>query len=229
MNRNQRNKGNQKTRQLIIQEAARLMYEDGIDQFHTAKFTAAKKILLGNSSQIRKTPSFLPSNGEIAQALDALADFHEGDSRTIRLFEMRILTLEVMQNLEPFFPRLIGSVSTGRIKKNSDIDLHIFTDDFEQLVNHIEKLRWYYEMQEVTILKSGKLASYTHIYLDQEFPVELSVYPLQELRVRGRSSTDGKPIIRLSPSKLLDLILMDHPAQWEKYLYQKETQPCNML
>ena len=38
---------------------------------------------------------------------------------------------------------------------------------------------------------------YTHIYLQADFPVELSVYPRAELRVVSRSSTDGKPIKRL--------------------------------
>ena len=38
---------------------------------------------------------------------------------------------------------------------------------------------------------------YTHIYLQADSPVELSVYPRAELRVVSRSSTDGKPIKRL--------------------------------
>jgi hypothetical protein len=38
---------------------------------------------------------------------------------------------------------------------------------------------------------------YRHLYVEADFPVELSVYPLIELRVTGRSSTDAKRLKRL--------------------------------
>jgi hypothetical protein len=41
--------------------------------------------------------------------------------------------------------------------------------------------------------------------------VELTVYPRGELRHRPRSSTDGKPIERLSLAAVLSLIDREHP------------------
>jgi predicted nucleotidyltransferase len=114
-----------------------------------------------------------------------------------RLLAMRATAIAIMEDLAPFQPRLIGSVSTGRIRKDSDIDLHVFTDNIEELEQHLYDLQWLYQKNQVLMKQNNQFIEYTHIYIDADFPVELSVYPLQSLRVRGRSSTDGKPIIRL--------------------------------
>lgn len=195
------------------------MYEEGVKQFHTAKWRAAKNIL----AQGRKKKAYvrtrdLPSNGEISEQVYLLASMYEGVTLAERLFSMRILALEVMALLEPFSPRLIGSVSTGRVKKNSDIDLHIFTDNIEALETHISSLSWLYEKETVVINYLGGHREFTHIYLDAEFLVELSVYPKNDIRIRTRSSTDGKPIDRMPYWRLFELIQAEHADEWSDYI-----------
>jgi len=134
-------KGNPQLRQMLVREAARLMYEEGVNQFHDAKHMAAKRILgQGQKGAFQARTRDLPSNGEISGEIAALAQFHEGDALTQRLFSMRITALEVMSKLTEFSPRLIGSVSTGKIRKGSDIDLHNFTDSIESLTLHLKSL-----------------------------------------------------------------------------------------
>ena len=198
-------------RRLLVQEAARLMFEEGVSQYLDAKKKAAKRIL---GRQIKN----LPSNGEISDELYRLATFHQGDARNDTLFEMRLLAMEVMEQLSEFSPGLIGSVSTGRIRKGSDIDLHLFTDSLETVQNRIEELRWEYEIKQVWIQKNGQNTEYNHIYVDLNYPVELSVYPLNDIRIRSRSSTDGKPIERLKVARVRELIMSEHAEAWEKYL-----------
>ena len=219
MRKNQFVKGNIQLRQTILREAARLMYEEGVGQYYTAKWRAAKRVLGQGGKKVRSIRTRdLPSNGEISQALFQLAQLYEGNTIQDRLFAMRISALEIMEKFEQFCPRLIGSVSTGRIKKTSDIDLHLFTDHIEILESHINLLGWPYERDQITIKYNGKFREFTHFYLEHEFPLELSVYPLSEIRVRGRSSTDGKPIVRLSYEKLLRLIEQEHASEWDQYL-----------
>ncbi|TQV81068.1 nucleotidyltransferase [Aliikangiella coralliicola] len=198
-------------RRLLVREAARLMYEEGVDQYLDAKRKAAKRIL---GKQTRD----LPSNGEIAEELFQLSQFHQGDELEATLFEMRILAMDVMENLAEFSPRLIGSVSTGKVRQGSDIDLHVFTNSLENLQAHLEAAKWSYSLKKIWIQKSGRPAEFTHIYLDFDYPVELSIYPENEIRVRGRSSTDGKPIERLSASKLRDLVMNEHSEAWKEYI-----------
>ncbi len=206
-------------RQLITHEAARLIYEEGVSQYHTAKSMAFKNVLsAGGRAPNYRNPSFLPSNGEICEAVNRLADLYEGEARQNRLFDMRVLALECMRQLSEFSPRLIGSVSTGNIKNSSDIDIHIFTDNIEELLSHLASLGWAYERDDITIAQQGTYKQYTHLYIDRGYPVELSVYTEKDIRIRTRSSTDGKPIVRYSVNKLLELILVEHGEQWHQLL-----------
>ena len=131
---------------------------------------------------------------------------------------MRIVALEAMKAIAAFEPRLIGSVSTGHIRKGSDVDLSVFTDDDGALETHLRGLRWAYDREPVSIQKFGEIREYLHYHVADVFPVELTVYPVRELRFRPRSSTDGKPIVRVRIASLRALLLRDHAEAWAAYL-----------
>jgi hypothetical protein len=206
-------------RAVIAAEAARLMYEESVKQYLTAKRMAAKR-LLGRVAgrRVRYRPVDLPSNGEIRDALLALSELAEGSRRRRRLFAMRVVGLEAMRALAPFEPRLIGSVSTGHIRKGSDIDLQVFTDDDGALEMHLHTLGWAYERQPVSIQKFGEIREYLHYHVADAFPIELTVYAVRELRFRPRSSTDGKPIVRVRARALEALIAREHAEAWAAYV-----------
>jgi hypothetical protein len=200
-------------------EAARVMYQEGVKQYFTAKRIAAKRVLgRVGGRRLRFRPQELPSNGEIRDALLHLAELAEGDRRGRRLFAMRVVALEAMRELLPFEPRLIGSVSTGHVRRGSDIDLHVFTDDEGALEGHLGALGWIYEIERVFIVKGGKPREYTHAHVADVFSIELTVYPRRDRFTRPRSSTDGKPIERLDPPTLEALIAREHPDEWGDYL-----------
>jgi hypothetical protein len=203
----------------IAVEAARLMYEEGVKEYFTAKRMAAKR-LLGRveGRRTRHRPADLPSNGEIRDALLLLAEAAEGPARTRKLFAMRVVALEAMRRLEPFEPRLIGSVSTGHVRRGSDIDLSLFTDDDEAVERHLGELGWQFETARVTIHKFGELRDYLHHHVEERFPIELTVYPMRELRFRPRSSTDGLPIVRVRAKALESMLAREHGEAWKRYL-----------
>jgi hypothetical protein len=105
-------------KQRVAKEAATLLYFGAEKEYKQAKLHAAET--LGTH--------FLPSNLEVALALDRLADEQEGANRKIRLIEMRNEALKVMRLLSEFGPVLIGSVWRGTIKVGSDIDIAVYTD-----------------------------------------------------------------------------------------------------
>lgn len=202
----------------LAQEAARLMYEEEVKQYFTAKRMAAKRILgKRHGRKLRYRPQDLPSNGEIQAALLHLAELAEGPARTERLAAMRIVALESMRALEPFSPRLIGSVSTGHIRRGSDIDIQVFTDDVDGLERHLQVLGWVYDKQPVTIRVGGQVRDYLHFHIADIFAIELTIYSRRELRKRPRSSTDGKPINRLRAHQVEMLIRTEHPHDWHHY------------
>ena len=169
------------------------------------------------------------SNGKIRDALLSLAQLAEGDLRTRRLFATRITALESVRALAPFEPRLIGSVSTGHIRRGSDIDLQVFTPDPDALENHLNALGWAFEREPVTIQKFGEIREYLHFHVVDVFALELTVYEPRELRFRPRSSTDGKPIVRMGEKALEALLLKDHGEPWSRSLVTGEVEGMEEL
>src|SRR5919106_54526 len=114
---------NDKLRQAIALEAARLMYERVESEYYTAKRKAAKRLCRRGVK-----PEDLPSNAEIREQIQVFARIHEGDRRTENLRDMRLEAVRLRRVRRPSRPRLIGSVMTGHVRKGSDIDLHVFAD-----------------------------------------------------------------------------------------------------
>src|SRR5436305_5303494 len=132
----------EKLRQAIAFEAARLMYERVESEYFTAKRKAAKRLCRRACK-----PEDLPSNAEIRELIQSFARLHEGDQRTQHLREMRLHALRLMRLLRRFRPRLIGSVMTGRIRQGSDIDLHLFTDSVEAVSNILESEGYQFDVE----------------------------------------------------------------------------------
>src|ERR1700682_5645359 len=123
-----------KLRQAIALEAARLMYERIESEYFTAKRKAAKRLCRRGVK-----PLDLPSNSEIRDQIQVFARIHEGDKRNQNLRQMRLQALYLLRLLAVFKPRLIGSVMTGHVRKGSDIDIHIFTDQVGLVTATLER------------------------------------------------------------------------------------------
>ena len=197
----------------IADEAARLLIEGEAEHYLDAKKKAANTVLHG--AWARKKD--LPGNGEIRDAVLRRTALAEGEDRDARLFAMRITALEHMELLAGYRPRLIGSVATGHARRGSDIDLHVFPEDPDRLERDLRDLGARFSREEVLIRTSTGFHTYVHLHLDARFPVELSVYTPAELRVTTRSSTDGRPIDRVSASRLRALLQREHPEGWERW------------
>jgi hypothetical protein len=211
-------------RAALAQLAAQIMYGEQVKQYFTAKRLAARRLLgriEGKATRYR--PHDLPSNGEIKEALLELVTEIEGDGRTQRLFAMRIVALEALEALSEFHPRLIGSVATGHVRSGSDVDLHVFAWHPADVESRVKQLGWTYETQHVSILKHGKIMNFTHVHVEDVFPIELTVYPPNELAHRPRSSTDGKPIVRIRDVGLRRICEKEHPEHWKRYLEEGST------
>ncbi len=108
----------------------------------------------------------LPSNFEVANALDRISDEEEGTPRRERLLQMRREALTIMAVLKDFYPRLVGSVWRGTAHHNSDIDIEIFALNPQAAVTQLERNGFSVERSEqMTVTKKGKLETSFHIYL----------------------------------------------------------------
>ena len=173
------------------------MYFEGIKEYLRAKRKAARHIGV----------TLYPNNAEIRDALDRLAEAHEGPARQDRLLALRRTALEVMEVLDDFDPRLIGSVLTGHIKTTSDVDLHAFCDDHERVGDRLLEAGYDVSFELIMTRKGGEFREFPHYYLAAAAgPVEVSVYPLEDLKRPQRSSITHKRMERATLSKLRRLI-----------------------
>jgi hypothetical protein len=200
----------ERTRRHIALLAARLMYERTESEYFTAKRKAARQL----GVEYRFRPKDLPSNAEIREQIRVLASFYEGEKRDDDLLRMRLAALRMMRLLEPFRPRLIGSVLTGHVRKGSDIDLHVFTDHLSAIVTVLEDERLEHAVQHKRIRKHGEERVFTHVHFadDAGHGFELTVYGSDKVNYPFKSSITGKPIERASIPALEQLLRGENPS-----------------
>lgn len=196
----------QKLRQAIALEAARLMYERAESEYFTAKRKAAKRLCRGHVK-----PSDLPSNSEIRDQIQLFARLHEGDKRTAHLKEMRLAALAMMRLLRPFKPRLIGSVMTGHVRKGSDIDIHVFSNSAGLVTDILENEGYQFDVERKAITKFSESRVFTHIHVFDRFNFELTVYDEDKAHYVFKSSITGKAIERASIAELEELLQREYP------------------
>jgi hypothetical protein len=197
---------NSKLRQQIAWEAARLMYDRQESEYYRAKLKAARRLGHGWTK-----PADLPSNAEVRDQVQLLARMHEGDARRDNLRGMRLAALAMMERLERFRPRLIGSVLTGHIRQGSDVDIHLFSDSVEAVGHALEQHGLPYDVERKLVRKHGEARTYTHVHVPAEFTFELTVYAASEAHYVFKSSITGKPIERASIAELRQLLEREYP------------------
>lgn len=176
-------------------------------EYYQAKQKAARRTVRGWVK-----PADLPSNAEIREQVQVLSRLHEpdADAKRTTLAAMRIRALWWLRQLQPFHPKLIGSVLTGSIRDGSDIDVHVFCNHAAAVCDLVESLGFVCEMERKHVVKDSEHRVFTHIHVKDVFPLELTVYELKWLGHRFKSSITNKPIERIGASELEKLVMMQH-------------------
>lgn len=195
-----------KLRRQIAWEAARLMYDRRESEYFRAKMKAARYIFRG-----RVKPADLPSNAEIRDEIQVLARMHEGETRNANLRAMRLEALRLMRVLARFRPRLIGSVWTGHVRRGSDIDIHLFSDSLEAITAALENDGAVFDVQRKRVRKHGEERVFTHVHIQDRFPIELTVYASDKAHYVFKSSVTGKAIERASLKELEQFLIDEQP------------------
>lgn len=108
----------------------------------------------------------MPSNREVAEELDLLAEEIEGEKRKERLIQMRKDALGLMSLLQNFHPLLIGSVWRGTAHRHSDIDIVTFHDEPAEILQKLRENNIRIEQAEwQSITKQGQKKTSFHIHL----------------------------------------------------------------
>jgi len=189
-----RSNGDDRARQMLAQEAARIIVEQGLRDFRAAKMKAAER--LGMS-----TRGSLPRNAEIEIAVSEHLALYGREAHSDFLFTMRETTLAVMRVLSVFTPRLVGPVLIGTADENSAINLHVFSDSAEAVAAELRSLGHRYRPYERRLKTSRGRGATPETFAGLQFEfegelVEATVFPVDGIRQAPISPIDGKPMKR---------------------------------
>lgn len=193
--------GNDRARQLLAQEAARIIVEQGVQDYRVAKTKAAERLGMRDRGS-------LPGNAEIERAVSDHLRLFGRESHVDLLRLMRHAALAAMDMLASFTPRLVGPVLHGTAAANSPINLHLFADSSELVALKLQENSVQYRAFERR-LKSRRDQTETFAafgFTQNESPIEATVFPVDGVRQAPISPVDGRPMRRADRKVVLDLL-----------------------
>ena len=182
---------NDRARRMLAQEAARIIVEQGIQDFRVAKHKAAERLGL-------KDRGSLPGNSEIERAVGEHLKLFGRESHVSFIRALRGIALSAMEILSPFSPRLVGPVLHGTAAANSAINLHVFCDTPELIALRLDANHLSYRTYERR-LKSRRDRAVTYAgyrFVHDDAAVEATVFPVDGVRQAPISPVDGRPMQR---------------------------------
>jgi hypothetical protein len=193
----------QRNRHRVAQEAARLMSEHGIRDFHHAKLKAAERLGILDTQA-------LPRNREIEDALREHQRLFQGDTQPSLLRQRREAALEAMRFLSPFEPRLVGAVLDGTADAHSAVCLHVFDDDAAAVAVFLQDNGVPFEAQSRRLrMSADEQRDYpVMLFSADDLPFDLTVLPRDALRQAPLDRIDEKPMRRATPA-MIEMLLAE--------------------
>jgi len=180
--------------------AARIMAEDGTQDYSAAKRKAARQAGVSSTQQ-------LPDNREIDVALRSWQALYQRDTREPVLRELRQAALAAMKLLQPFNPWLIGSVLSGTAGPHSDINLQLFTDDGKALELFLLSQQQEYQVGDRRMRIGDRAIDASVIsFVMQGIVVNATLLPLDLQRITQKTG-DGRTVERASMAQVEALLV----------------------
>jgi hypothetical protein len=190
----------QQMRTRIAAAAARLMAEDGVEDFALAKRKAARQLGAEDTQS-------LPKNEEIEAELRAYQSLYQGEEQRERIQYLRRCALDAMQLLERFRPYLAGPVLSGTAGRYSDIDLQLFTDDGKAVEHFLLSRDIEYDISDERRFAGDQARAVSVLKVDwRGVPINLAIYTLKEERGTLRATFAGRPIERAGIQAVAQLL-----------------------
>ncbi len=196
-------------RQLIAQQAARMMAEDGIHDFAYAKKKAGKQLGVSENS-------VLPTNAEIEGEIRLYHEIYNADEQPQELAKLRQAALLTMQLFERFNPHLTGSVLDGTAGKFSQTNIHLFADSAKDVEMFLLNQQIPYESSEKAYRISDKPSKDKKEKVRKTVPIftletelglqKLSVFAIDDMRVAVKRTVDSSNAERMDIDELKQLL-----------------------
>jgi len=179
--------------------AARLMAEEGVQDYAYAKQKAARQAGLADTQA-------LPDNREIEAALREYQGLYQSENQPAELRRLREVAVKVMREFAEFRPMLVGAVLNGTANQFSEVTLQLFVDDPKSLALFLVNRRHRFEQGKRRVRVGDDWADVPQFFIEVDgAPVTLAVYAVGDERVapRARPESDGPQRARLAQVEAL--------------------------
>lgn len=191
-------------RQRLAHEAARLMAEGGMRDFHQAKRKAAQRLGIFDDAS-------LPRNREIEDALRDYQRLFLGDRQQADLRHRREAALRALEFFTAFQPRLVGPVLDGTADAHSPVLLHLHSDDADAVPRWLDEqgIPAQARTRRLRLDREREAEVPAWLFGAEGLGFEVLVLPLDGLRQAPLSAIDEKPMRRASAAQLRTLLAND--------------------
>lgn len=196
-------------RQLIAQQAARMMAEDGISDYAYAKKKAGRQLGVMENS-------ILPSNAEIEDELKLYNTLFLSEEQPENLRDLRENALFTMQLLARFNPHLTGSVLDGTAGMLAETHIHLFADSVKEVEMFLLNQQIPFDVNEKSYRimndgkrdKKGDQRKTVPVFTleTNKGLIKLSVFDVDDIRVATKRAADGSNADRLNTEGLKALL-----------------------
>jgi hypothetical protein len=178
------------TRARIAAAAARIMAEDGIDDFALAKRKAARQLGAVEGQG-------LPANDEIEAELRAYRDLYQAGEHPALAAELLRVALDAMQALAHFSPYLTGPVLKGIAGPYAEIDLQLFPESTKELEIFLLDRNIPFTTREIRRYSGDRSRAASVFSLSWDgAPLNLSVFDPRDERVTLKTTQAGRNMER---------------------------------
>ena len=184
----------------IAAAAARIMAEEGIDDFALAKRKAARRLGAADSEA-------LPANDEIEAELRAYLALYQAEAHPERITELRRAALEAMLALERFSPYLTGPVLAGLAGPYAEIDLQLFPESTKEVELFLLDRDLAYRASDERRYTGDRARAVAVISLTWEgVPLRLSVFDPRDERAAMKTTQAGRVAARAGIAEVRTLL-----------------------
>ena len=197
-------------RHRLAHEAARLMAEGGIRDYHQAKLKAADRLGIHDDAS-------LPRNREIEDALREYQRLFVGEAHAASLRMRRDAALRALEFFASFEPRLVGSVLDGTADANAAVALQLHSDDPDAVPRFLDEhdIPAEARSRRLRLDPHRELEAPVWLFSAEELTFDLTVLPHDVLRQAPLSGVDEKPMKRASLAQLRQLLAEDEISAYE--------------
>jgi hypothetical protein len=184
----------------IAAAAARIMAEDGVDDFALAKRKAARQLGIDEGQG-------LPANHEIEAELQTYRAIYQADEHPERIRALREIALDAMCALERFNPYITGAVLRGIAGRYAEIELQLFPESTKDIELYLLDRGIPYGATHAKRYAGDRATAASVLSLEWSgVPLKLTVLDPRDERLALKTSIAGRVIDRAGIAQLSELL-----------------------